>query len=216
MPKGATYVPVHHGLGCGLRGRTAGKKGETKVSPFLSINPFPLGRAARARVSSAFQLPPSCVDRVSRTDATPEMARRGRRALRGGVATALLVAFQQLGGGNFAVTHLARAARPYLRQQMPQIFGQMPMYLLLPKGKGVIRKRGETSCLPCMRATAAQRRLLASRSAPAARSGPFPTPAGGEIPAREARAPKGPLGLPTPTGCPISACRAPSFPGSRG
>ena len=82
LPKGATSVPAHHGLGCGLRGRTAGKKGETKVSPFLSINPFPLGRAARARVSPAFRLPPGCLDKESRTGATPEMARRGRRALR--------------------------------------------------------------------------------------------------------------------------------------
>ena len=110
--------------------------------------PPPSERAARARVSSAFQLPPSCVDRVSRTDASPEMARRGRRALRGGVATAILVAFLQLGGGNFDVTHLARAARPYLRQQMPRIFGHLPMRLLPPKGNGVIRKRGETLCLP--------------------------------------------------------------------
>ena len=31
---------------------------------------------------------------------------------------------------------------------MPQIFGQIPIYLLLPKRKGMIRKRGETSCLP--------------------------------------------------------------------
>ena len=31
---------------------------------------------------------------------------------------------------------------------MPQIFGQTLKRLLPPKGKGVIRKRGETSCLP--------------------------------------------------------------------
>ena len=30
------------------------------VFPFLRINPFPSGRAARARVSDAFQLPPGC------------------------------------------------------------------------------------------------------------------------------------------------------------
>ena len=65
----------------GLRGRTAGKKGETLVSPFLSIIPFPSGRAARARVSSTLRLPPSCLDRVSRTDSTPGngvIRKRGR------------------------------------------------------------------------------------------------------------------------------------------
>ena len=56
--------------------------------------------------------------------------------------------FGQMGGGNLGVTHLARVARPYLRQQMPQLFGYAPMRLLPPKGNGVIRKRGETSCLP--------------------------------------------------------------------
>ena len=30
------------------------------VFPFLRINPFPSGRAARARVSNAFRLPPGC------------------------------------------------------------------------------------------------------------------------------------------------------------
>ena len=52
-------------------------------------------------------------------------------------------------GGNRKVPlTFTRAARPYLRQQMPQIFGQTLKRLLPPKGKGVIRKRGETSCLP--------------------------------------------------------------------
>ena len=52
--------------------------------------PPPSERAARARVSSAFQLPPSCVDRVSRTDATPGGGEQQRHR---GVTPALLVVF---------------------------------------------------------------------------------------------------------------------------
>ena len=36
------------------------RRGTPAVFPFLRINPFPSGRAARARVSDAFQLPPGC------------------------------------------------------------------------------------------------------------------------------------------------------------
>ena len=137
--KGQRMCPCITGWDAACAAALRARRGKPGFPPSCQSSPFPLGRAARARVSSAFQLPPSRVDRVSRTDATPEMARRGRRALRGGVTTAILVAFQQLGGAKFGVTHLARAARPYLRQQMPQIFGQMLTCLLSPK-----RKRGDS------------------------------------------------------------------------
>ena len=202
----ALCVPVPNGQGISpaaaggndapaRRGRARGRK-PIRFPPSCQSPSFPSGRAARARVSDAFRLPPNCCCDRQRIGCHP----RGS-ALPCGVEPALLVALGKWAAGTLALRTLRASARPYLRQQMPQIFGQMPMYLLLPKGKGVIRKRGETSFSPLrepqrayMRATAAQRRLLASRSAPAARSGPFPPPAGGEIPAREARAPKGPLG----------------------
>ena len=87
--------------------------------------PPPSGRAARARVSSAFQMPPGCLDKVSGTGATPEGRARTTRPYDrlnsaspwGGNCHSCC--FQRLGGEKFGVTHLARAARPYLRQQMP-------------------------------------------------------------------------------------------------
>ena len=103
--------------------------------------------------------------------ATPEGA---VASLQGGICPSCC--FGKVGGGSFGVTHLARKARPYLRQQMPQIFGQMLKRLLPPKGKGVIRKRGETLVSPLLCACRAQR--PASRRLQAAKS-----------PARDARAP---------------------------
>ena len=49
------------------------------VFPFLRINPFPSGRAARAKVSVPFRLPPIFHIRVSRTAATPEGRARSAR-----------------------------------------------------------------------------------------------------------------------------------------
>ena len=52
-----------------------GQEGEhLRFSPSCQSTPFPLGRAARARVSDAFQLPPGCYGRVSGTSATPRGA----------------------------------------------------------------------------------------------------------------------------------------------
>ena len=143
------------------------EEGEPEVPPASCESPpLPSGRAARARVSDAFRLPPGCCcdrqgigchPRERARDARPYDGLNGASPW-GGICPSCC--FGQMGGGNLGVTHLARAARPYLRQQMPPIFRQMPMRLLPPKGKGVIRKRGETSCLPSC--------------APAARSGSFP------------------------------------------
>ena len=52
-----------------------GQEGEhLRFSPSCQSTPFPSGRAARARVSDAFQLPPGCYGRVSGTSATPRGA----------------------------------------------------------------------------------------------------------------------------------------------
>ena len=52
-----------------------GQEGEhLRFSPSCQSTPFPLGRAARAKVSPALPLPPSFWDRVSRIFATPEGA----------------------------------------------------------------------------------------------------------------------------------------------
>ena len=48
------------------------------VFPFLRINPFPSGRAARTKISGAFRLPPICRITVSTTAATPWRARSVR------------------------------------------------------------------------------------------------------------------------------------------
>ena len=148
FPTGRGFRPLRRaGFAPARRGRARG--GQPKVFPLLSITLFPSGRAARARVSDAFRLPPNCCCDRHGIDCHP----RGS-ALPRGVESALLVALGKWAAGTLALRTLRASARPYLRQQMPQIFGQMPMYLLLPKGKGVIRKRGETSCLPSSRAAA--------------------------------------------------------------
>ena len=88
--KGGTYVPTFHGLECGLRlaksrryaavarwtPAAAGVRGHTAhkrrpFAPSCESPPLPSGRAARAKVSLAFAVTPGCLDRASRTDATP-------------------------------------------------------------------------------------------------------------------------------------------------
>ena len=194
----AGFAPARRGragFAPARRGRARGRK-PIRFPPSCQSPSFPSGRAARARVSDAFRLPPNCCcDRQgigchSRGNALPR-----------GVESALLVALGKWAAGTLALRTLRASARPYLRQQMPQIFGQMPMCLLPYKGKGGDSQEGRNFVSPLF-ASRSERTCeqpprsggLASRSAPAARSGPFPPPAGGEIPAREARAPKGPLG----------------------
>ncbi len=88
--KGGTYVPALDGLECGLRlaksrryaavarwtPAAAGVRGHTAhkrrpFAPSCESPPLPSGRAVRAKVSPAFAVPPGCLDRASRTDATP-------------------------------------------------------------------------------------------------------------------------------------------------
>ena len=57
---GAPCVPAHHGLKVPLRA-AGGQEGEhLRFSPSCQSSPFPSGRAARVKVSDAFQLPPNC------------------------------------------------------------------------------------------------------------------------------------------------------------
>ena len=136
-----------------------GQEGGNQGFPLLVNQPLSFRARCARKGKSLFPPAARLPQRVSRTGATPEMARRGRRALRGGVATAILVAFQQLGGGKFGVTHLARAARPYLRQQMPRIFGQMLTCLLLPKRKRGDSQEGRNFVSPLLCACGAQPRI---------------------------------------------------------
>ena len=174
--KGGTYAPpALDGLECGLRlaksrryaavarwtPAAAGVRGHTAhkrrpFAPSCESPPLPSGRAARAKVSLAFAVPPGCLDRASRTDATPGAGARCA-PLRKGYGGApvgwnppflLLMAAGRQGEG---VTHFARAARPYLRQQMQKIF---LLFAWRPapreKGDGVIRKRGGTLVPPLL------------------------------------------------------------------
>ena len=57
----ASYVPAHHGLKLWPARPHCGQEGEhLRFSPSCQSTPFPLGRAARVRVSDAFRLPPNC------------------------------------------------------------------------------------------------------------------------------------------------------------
>ena len=147
---------------CGRRERAAARGrrtrgGGTKVPPASCESPpLPSGRAARAKVSLAFAVPPGCLDRASRTDATPGAGARCA-PLRKGYGGApvgwnppflLLMAAGRQGEG---VTHFARAARPYLRQQMQKIFLLFARrFAPGEKGEGVIHKRGGTLVPPLL------------------------------------------------------------------
>ena len=135
--------------------------------PLLAGHPLSLRRATGAvGRCSAKRLPPTCCCDRHGMAATPE-----------GAKISPLAACEKWAAILSRNAPLRASARPDLRQQMPPIFGQTLLYLLPLKGKGVIRKRGETLVSPLF-ASRSERaceqppagRLLASRSAPAARS----------------------------------------------
>ena len=146
--------------------RRADKKEETYGFLLLANHPLSLRRATGAvDRSPAKRLPPTCCcDRQGLT-ATPE-----------GRGISLLAAFEKWAAILWRNAPLRASARPYLRQQMPQIFGQKLWCLLLLR-----RKRGDSqegrklgfslfasrSERACEQPPAG--RLLASRSAPAPR-----------------------------------------------
>ena len=145
--------------------------------PSCQSSTFHQARHGRGYRSPAKRMPPTCQSNRKGLAATPEgagacpfllLVKSGRRKLR---RNALLRA----------------SARPDLRQQMPQIFGQTLNCLLPLKGKGVIRKRGENVVSPllCARAAQAHRPRAPQRAAPPARCERAPTlrPAG-RIPKR--------------------------------
>ena len=113
---GAPCMPIHNGIFAAMRRRHT-RGGGTKVPPASCESPpLPSGRAARARVSDAFRLPPGWLSRVSETDATPG----GGRAMRAptkreqqrtrGVEPALLIVFSRWAVGTLVLRTL-RAQR---------------------------------------------------------------------------------------------------------
>ena len=123
-----------------------GQEGEhLRFSPSCQSTPFPSGRAARARVSDAFQLPPGCCCDRQKIGCHP----RGS-ALPCGVVPALLVALGTWAAGSLALRTL-RAKRALIcgskcRKSWTNILA--PAHT--EKGKGVIRERGETLVSPLL------------------------------------------------------------------
>ena len=155
----ALCVPVPNGQGISpaaaggndapaRRGRARGRK-PIRFPPSCQSSSFPSGRAARARVSDAFRLPPNCCCDRQGIGCHPRGSTLPRR-----VESALLVALGRWAAGTLALRTLRASARPYLRQQMPQIFGLTPMCLLPYKGKGGDSQEGRNFVSP----------LFASRS----------------------------------------------------
>ena len=125
--KGGTYAPpALDGLECGLRlaksrryaavarwtPAAAGVRGHTAhkrrpFAPSCESPPLPSGRAARAKVSLAFAVPPGCLDRASRTDARP--CGKGTAAPRG-VEPALPAAYGGWAAGGRRHALCARSA----------------------------------------------------------------------------------------------------------
>ena len=106
--------------------RRADKKEETYGVLLLANHPLSLRRATGAvDRSPAKRLPPTCCcDRQGLT-ATPEW--RG---------ISLLAAFEKWAAILWRNALLRASARPYLRQQMPQIFGQTPNCPLFRRKRG--------------------------------------------------------------------------------
>ena len=178
--KGGTYAPpALDGLECGLRlaksrryaavarwtpaaagvrGHTAHERGH--FAPSCESPPLPSGRAARAKVSLAFAVPPGCLDRASRTDARPCGKGTAAPPVGWNPSFLLLMAAGRQGEG---VTHFARAARPYLRQQMQKLF-LLFAWRSAPgeKGDGGDSQEGRnigSSPLVCLRRIAANMQL---------------------------------------------------------
>ena len=122
-PTGRNEVPVHRGrdFACAA----GGQEGRNlRFSPSCG-SPLSLRRATGAvDRSPAKRLPPTCCcDRQGLT-ATPE-----------GRGISLLAAFEKWAAILWRNALLRASARPYLRQQMPQIFGQKLWCLLLLRRK---------------------------------------------------------------------------------
>ena len=141
-----------------------GQEGEhLRFSPSCQSTPFPLGRAARARVSNAFRLPPNCCCDRHGIDCHP----RGS-ALPRGVESALLVALGKWVAGALVLRTLRAKRALICGSKCRKSSGKCLSACSPPKGKGVIRKRGETLVSPLLCACRAQR--PASRRPQAAKS----------------------------------------------
>ena len=134
-----------------------------RFSPSCQSTPFPLGRAARARVSNAFRLPPNCCCDSHGIDCHP----RGS-ALPRGVESALLVALGKWVAGALVLRTLRAKRALICGSKCRKSSGKCLSACSPPKGKGVIRKRGETLVSPLLCACRAQR--PASRRPQAAKS----------------------------------------------
>ena len=155
-------MPTHRGrdFACAA----GGQEGRNLRFPPSCGSPLSLRRATGAvDRSPAKRLPPTCCcDRQGLT-ATPE-----------GRGISLLAAFEKWAAILWRNALLRASARPYLRQQMPQIFGQTPNYLLPLR-----RKRGDSQ---------EGRKLGFSPLVRPRRAGALsPPPAGGEPPLRVLR-----------------------------
>ena len=134
-----------------------------RFSPSCQSTPFPLGRAARAGVSDAFRLPPNCCCDRHGIDCHP----RGS-ALPRGVESALLVALGKWVAGALVLRTLRAKRALICGSKCRKSSGKCLSACSPPKGKGVIRKRGETLVSPLLCACRAQR--PASRRPQAAKS----------------------------------------------
>ena len=158
-----------------------------RFSPSCESSPFPQARRGRGKALSRQAGSTHLLLRQAWDGCHPR-----------GVGISLLAASEKRAAETWAGRPLRASAHPYLRQQMPQIFGQMLNCLL-----SLRRKRGENLVSPLF-ASRSERaceqppagRLLASRSAPAARRRTVPA-------ARRRRNPQ-----PAWNGHAVSPCRA--------
>ena len=141
-----------------------GQEGGNQGFPLLVNQPLSFrarcARKSKSRFPSAAQLP----QRVSRTGATPEMTRRGRRALR---SEGWSPPFLFLGeNGRRKLWRYAPCARsaPLFAAANAANFGRRPVYLLLPKRKWGDSQEGRNFVSPLLCACRAQRHRLPGRA----------------------------------------------------
>ena len=138
------------------------------VFPFLRINPFPSGRAARTKISGAFRLPPICRITVSTTAATPWRV----RSVRLHTGTRPERRLHENGSHKPCIDstpafQIRREAKPPRRYRKIKFFHSMWTNLFAVAGSrkhpsaGVIDKRGTRP--PLARSAAAQAALIFSK-----------------------------------------------------
>ena len=155
-PTGQTYMPALSGRECGLRGRLAHKRrGNLRFPLLLRITTLSYrarcARKDKCRFPSATRLPGQgkqngCHPKGAGARCAP--LRRGNSKRPRGVEPPLLVVFSRWAAETLPLRTLRAQRALICGSKCRKSSGRCLPACSYPKENGVIRKRGETSCLP--------------------------------------------------------------------